>query len=404
MGSEEDEFEDTNDPEKIKADPKDEDSSETVLRRSSRIRKPVGDWWKSYGLIAHGVAAQEVPRSYKQATSENNIQFWKPGIEREHDCLVRNGTWKMVERGSSMNVLPSKYVFKVENGKPKVQLVAVGCRQIEGLDYSETYARVVSLTTIRTILGLSACWDFELEQMDVVSAFLNGDLEEEIYMEIPEGFRNDQNKTEVCKLRKSLYGLKQSPRQWYAKMHDFLTNDLGFKCSQNDPCLYVQKEDGNLVIIGLYVDDLLIAGSNKTTVSEIKNQLKNKFEMKDLGPAATMLGIEINRHRPSRELFMHQQSYANAILERFGMVKSNPVSTPMDKDCLKHCEKSERLSEDIPFRQAIGSIMYLMIGTRPDIAYAIAKLSQKATNPTNADWKSVKRLLRYIQGTSTYGI
>lgn len=218
------EFQDTN------------NNSPTPLRRSGRIRKPTGEWWKSTANFAHALSAQAVPISYKVATSENNIDFWLPGIDREQDCITRNKTWSLVHRKPGMHVLPSKYVFKVKDGKPKVRLVAVGSRQIHGIDYNETFAPVVKLSSIRVILALGAHYDLELEQMDVVTAFLNGDLEKDIYMNIHEGFRTTTNSHMVCKLQKSLYGLKQSPRQWYGKMHMYLFNDLGFSSSQNDPC------------------------------------------------------------------------------------------------------------------------------------------------------------------------
>ncbi len=164
-------------------------------------------------------------------------------------------------------------MFKVKENKSKVRLVALGCGQMFGVDYNETYAPVVRLTTVRTILAIVAHLNVELEQMDVVTAFLNGDLQEDIFIAIPEGLKSDKTSGKVCKLRKSLYGLKQSPRQWYAKLHEFLVNNLEFKSSPNEPCLYTRHKSSSIIVIALYVDDLLIAGSMKTEVSSVKHEL-----------------------------------------------------------------------------------------------------------------------------------
>ena len=229
------------------------------------------------------------------ATAPDNITFWKPGIDREHDCLLKNRTWDLVDYAPGMKILPCKYVFKVKENKPIVRLVALGCRQMHGIDYNETYAPVVALTTVRTVFAITAHFDLELEQMDVVTAFLNGNLEEDVYMSIPEGLITDSTKNKVCKLRKSLYGLKQSSRQWYAKIHKFSVHNLGFKSSSHDSCLYTRHKDSKTLIVALYVDDLLIAGNSKSDIAALKNDLSAMFEIQELGPANVMHGIEIRR-------------------------------------------------------------------------------------------------------------
>ena len=383
-----------------------QDSPEPQLRRSSRIKKKPGEWWAagSKSLFAHGLAIQEVPTSYKVATSPENLAFWKPGIEREHDCLLRNQTWSLVDFRPGMKILPCKYVFKIKENKPKVRLVALGCRQMYGIDYNETYAPVVALTTVRTVLAIAAHLDLELEQMDVVTAFLNGDLEEDVYMSIPEGLISASTENKVCKLRKSLYGLKQSPRQWYAKIHDFLVNELKFKSSPNDPCLYTRHEGSKILILALYVDDLLIAGNSKSDISTVKSELSSKFEMKDLGQAKVMLGIEIKRNRPNRQVFVSQSEYTEEVLDRFGMSDSKYVATPMDRSHFELVNQKSIPAEDVPYRQVIGSLMYLMIGSRPDLAFVIGKLSQYAETPSIFHWNALKRTLRYVNGTRNCGI
>ncbi len=244
-------------------------------------------------LLSHALLVHEAPTSYKVATSSENVNFWQSGIDGEHDCLNRNYTRDFVDHASGVKLLPCKYIFKAKENKPKVRLVALSCRQIYGIDYKETYAPVVTLTTVRTILAVVAHLDLELEQMDVVTAFLNGDLKEDIFMAVPEGLKSKTTSGKLCKLRKSLYGLKQSTRQWYAKMHQFLVNELEFKSSPNDPCLYTRHKSSSILLIALYVDDILIAGSMKAEVQSIKNRLAARFEMKDLGIARVILGIQI---------------------------------------------------------------------------------------------------------------
>ncbi len=400
----------SNEPENIGSENSDsefadaQDNSPQPLRRSARVRKPTREWWKTSSLLSQAFVAKEVPSSYKAATSPENIAFWQPGIDREQDCIARNHTWDLVDYSPNMKVLPCKYVFKIKENKPKVRLVALGCRQSYGVDYNETYAPVVTLTTVRTILAVVAHLDLELEQMDVVTAFLNGDLHEDVFMSVPEGLSSESTSNKVCKLRKSLYGLKQSPRQWYAKIHEFLVRDLEFRSSSNDPCLYTRHKESNILIIALYVDDLLIAGNSKSDIEAIKAKLSNRFEMKDLGPAKLMLGIEINRDRSSRQLFVSQSNYTREILDRFGMSDSKRVATPMDRSYEELVNQDAPLAENVPFRQVIGSLMYLMIGSRPDLAFVIGKLSQHSESPSKFHWIALKRVLRYINGTNDYGI
>ena len=301
------------------------------LGRSSRVRNQTGDWWKSNNLLASALVAREVPSSFKTATSPDNVAFWQPGIDREHECLLRNGTWDLVDYDPEMKVLPCKYVFKFKENKPKVRLVALGCRQSHGIDYKETFAPVVTLTTIRTILAIASHLDWELEQMDVVTVLLNGDLDEDVYMSIPEELSFDLSKNTVFKLRKSLYGLKQSPCQRYAKIHHFLVEELELQSTSNDPCLYVRHKASSILIITLYVYDLLIAWNSKSNIAIIENELSSILEMKNLGPANVMLGIEIRRDRTNCNLFISQSEYTKEKLDRFGMSSSKHLATPMDR-------------------------------------------------------------------------
>ena len=375
-------------------------SAQGKVLKSGRVSKPPSQWWRA-ALIT---AIPDVPKSYREATAPPNIDFWKPGIDREHDCLMRNKTWTYVDKTNNMHVLPCKYVFKIKAGKPKVRMVICGSRQIYGVDFNETFAPVVKLTTVRTVLAVAASMDLECEQMDVVTAFLHGDLDENIYMTIPSGFEDPKLEGKVCKLLKALYGLKQAPRQWYSKVHNFFIS-LGFKSSPNDPCLYIRHNSSGIIIIALYVDDLLIVGSIHKEIINIKRELSKHFEMKDLGQVTSMLGIEVCRNRKERKIFLSQSQYASTVLQKYGMHSCNPVATPMEREYATYNNNADdSLAFNMPYREAIGSLMYLMIGSRPDIAFAVSKLAQKSENPNMNDWKAVKRLLRYIFGSKDNGI
>ena len=391
------------------------------LRRSTRVSKKPTAWWRSYVAVGpqKALLSNHVPLTFTQATSGVDASFWKPGIDAERGAHKRNGTWYLVPPSEATNVLTSKWVFNVKdlpgsNGgftqKAKARLVARGFQQVHGVDYNETYAPVVKLTSIRVLLAIVAHMDLELHQMDVVTAFLNGDIEEDIYMEQPEGCRDPSKPDYVCKLRKALYGLKQAPRRWNAKIDDFLTVKLKFRACPSDPCIYTKYENDQIVIIALYVDDLLLAGNDLSAIAWIKGELSRRFEMKDLGEARIILGLEIIRDRNSRKVWLSQTKYATSVLERFGMGDCRPVTTPMiqcrnNDESLDVTQPSEEDSAlDVPYRQAIGALMYLMISTRPDLAFAVGKLARFCEKPQQKHWIAVKRVFRYLSGSTDLGL
>ena len=393
--------------------PDDPDGTNTGLRRSTRIRTQPSTWWKAFVTTEnvdseHPITPLNVPITYRAATTGPYASFWQTGIDAEIDSLRRNSTWELVPRSQATNVLTSKWVFKVKDipgsgnqlmQKAKARLVARGFQQVQGVDYSETYAPVVKFTSIRALLATVAAHDLELHQMDVVTAFLNGDVDEDIYMEQPSGCVDPSKPEHVCKLNKALYGLKQSPRQWYFKIHSYLT-ELGYISSPNDPCLYVKKTETEFIALALYVDDLLLAGSSVERIQQLKLELHKRFEMKDLGEAKVCLGLEIHRNRSERKLWLAQSKYANTVLARFGMDTCKPVHTPMDANAQLQKADGGAPVTDEPYRQAIGSLMYLMVGTRPDLAFSVGKLSQFVEAPTDTHWIAVKRILRYVAGTA----
>ena len=242
-------------------------------------------------------------------------------------ALTQNKTWELVPLPKDKKVLPCKWVYKKKftslDAKPKykARLVAKGFKQEYGIDFEEIFSPVVKMTTLRVMLGLVATENLELKQMDVNTAFLQGDLDEEIYMAQPEGFEVPGKEHLVCRLRKSLYGLKQAPRQWYQKFDAFMRSQ-GYTRSKEDPCLYVKRtRDGQLIMLILYVDDMLIAGHSKKDIADLKQKLSSHFDMKDLGDAHHILGMRVTRDRKKRLLYLSQKEYVHKVLERFNMQK-----------------------------------------------------------------------------------
>lgn len=290
----------------------------------------------------------------------------------------------------------------------KARLVAIGFTQKEGIDYKETFSPVSSKNAFRIIMALVAHFDLELHQMDVKTAFLNGDIEETIYMKKPE-MVTDSNQTSqlVCKLKKSIYGLKQASRQWYLKFNQVILS-FGFEINLGEDCVYHKFSGSRFIFLVLYVDDILLASNDKDLLKDTKKFLSNKFEMKDLGEASFVLGIQIHRDRSRGMLGLSQKSYIEKVLQRFSMENCKPHDTPVskgDKFSLKQCPKNNlesKYMENIPYASAVGSLMYAQVCTRPDLAFIIGMLGRYQSNPGREHWIAAKRVMRYLQNTKNY--
>eukprot|EP00253_Pinus_taeda_P008601 PITA_08601 len=260
------------------------------------------------------------------------------------------------------------------------------------------------MTSIRTILSLVAVEDLHLEQLDVKTTFLHGDLEEEIYMQQPQGYEAKGKEKLVCGLKKSLYGLKQAPSQWYLKFDKFMS-EQGYTICHSDHCVYLKKEnDGSYIILLLYVDDMLVAGSHMQEINVLNRKLANSFAMKHLGAKKKILGMRITRDRKNRKLTLSQNEYIQKVLKRFNMHNAKPVSTPFashfklsKKMCPRTQEDMDYMSK-VPYALAVGSLMYAMVCTRPDTAHAVGVVSRYMNNPGNEHWMVVKWILRYLKG------
>ncbi|RVW98913.1 Retrovirus-related Pol polyprotein from transposon TNT 1-94 [Vitis vinifera] len=299
------------------------------------------------------------------------------------------------------------WVWKTIQFQYKARLVAKGFTQREGIDYKETFSPVSSKDSFRIIMALVAHYDLELHQMDVKTVFLNGNIDETIYMVQPENFESNDSKQLVCRLKRSIYGLKQASRQWYRKFDQVITS-FGFKENTVDQCIYLKFSGNKFIILVLYVDDILLASSDVGLLHETKRFLSSKFDMKDLGNASFVLGIQIHRDC-SRGIFgLSQKAYIDKVLSRFGMSNCAPGDTPVakgDKFSLHQCPKNELEKKDMErflYALAVGSLMYAQVCTRPDIAYIVGMLGRYLSNPGMDHWKKAKRVMRYLQRTKDY--
>ena len=256
-------------------------------------------------------------------------------MPEEIKSLHENHTFELVKLPKGKRAFKNKWVFKlkadenVSRPRYKARLVVKGFEQKKGIDFEEIFSPVVKMSSIRVVLGLAANLNLEVEQLDVKTAFLHGDIDKKIYMEQLEGFKVKGKEHLVCKLKKSLYGLKQAPRQWYTKFDSFMEGH-GYSKTSSDHCVYVKKfSDGDFIILLLYVDDMLIVGHDTKKIESLKKDLNRSFAMKDLGPAKKILGMSITRDRKNGKLWLSQQKYIEKVLERFSMSNSKPVSTPL---------------------------------------------------------------------------
>ena len=376
-----------------------------VLRRSSRPHVP-NRRYMDYMLLTDGGE----PEDYEEACQTVDANKWELAMKDEMKSLISNQTWELAELPMGKKALHNKWVYRVKEDhdgykRYKARLVVKGFQQKEGVDYTEIFAPVVKLNTIRSVLSIVASEELYLEQLDVKTAFLHGDLDEEIYMHQPEGFSEEGKKNMVCRLKKSLYGLKQAPRQWYRKFESFMHKE-GFQKCNADHCCFFKRYKSSYIILLLYVDDMLVAGSDMNEIRNLKMQLSKEFDMKDLGSAKKILGMQITRDKQRGILQLSQAEYINRVLQRFNMGNAKPVSTPLashfrlSKDQSPQTEEERNFMAKIPYASAIGSLMYAMVCTRPDIGHAVGVVSRFMANPGKAHWEAVKWILRYLRGTT----
>jgi hypothetical protein len=327
----------------------------------------------------------------------------------EIKSLIKNQTWIEVTRTKEMNVVGSKWVFKLKRGvdgnitRHKARLVAKGYTQVYGIDYRETFAPVLKYKSLRIILALSATSTINIEQLDVKTAFLNANVEEDIYVEVPEGMKLIVGEDKVLKLQKALYGIKQAPREWNANIDAYLRS-LGFQSCQKDPCLYIkQSRTQHTTIIGLFVDDIVGAFNESDTNewNEVKKKLSEKYELTDMGAIQYVLGMKVKKEKDGT-VCINQQVYMQKKLEEFNMSECASVLTP--EVTAQKAKATDGECDANLYRRIIGSLIYTSTSTRPDIEHAVNVTSRHMQTPTHNDMMNAKRILRYLRGTTQLGL
>ena len=321
--------------------------------------------------------------------------------------MDNNNVWDLMDLPNGCRPIGCKWVFKTKKDsigkieRYKARLVAKGFSQKEGIDYKETFSLVSLKNSFRIVMALVAHFDFELHQMDVKTTFLNGDLTEDVYMLQPDGFQVFGKEHMVCKLKKSIYGLKQASRQWYLKSDNVVTS-FGFKENPVDHYIYLKISGSKIIFLVLYVDDILLASNDLGLLHETKRFLFDNFEMKDLGEASFVLGIGIHHDRSRGILGLSQKSYISRVLERFNMSTCSAGDSPVvkgDKLSKLQCPQNDLERNEmkkIPYASVVGSLMYAQVYTCSNIAFAISVLGRFQSDPGMDHWRAVKKVLRYL--------
>ena len=367
-----------------------------------------------YHVMEESISAVSAdPASYSEAMSASDSKQWRKAIEEEMKSLLANNTWTLVTAPKGVNVIGNRWVLKKKLNSDgsveryKARLTAKGYSQREGIDYHETFAPVVKYKSLRVILSLANSLDYELKQLDVVTAFLYAPIKEDVYMAQPEGFETGGAHM-VCKLNKTLYGIKQAPHEWNNEINHFIVTVLGFHRCRSDSCVYVKtSKTGKRIIIALFVDDIIPIYhiSDEAEWKEYITQLTSKFKITDKGDCQWILGMKVTRDRTNRVLKLDQSLYVEQVLKRFNMLNCKPAPTPEATAHRLSNEHSPTTAEHraqmqhVPYKEAVGSLLYASIATRPDIAHAVNEVCKYMQNPGDPHWQAVKRILRYLRGS-----
>ncbi|GKB11114.1 retrovirus-related pol polyprotein from transposon TNT 1-94 [Tanacetum coccineum] len=351
----------------------------------------------------NSVLSKVEPKNFKSAVTED---CWFQAMQDEIHEFDRLDVWELVPPPDCAMIIALKWIYKVkldEYGdvlKNKARLVAKGYRQEEGLDFEESFAPVARLEAIRIFLANAASKNMTVYQMDVKTAFLNGELKEEVYVSQPEGFVDPDRPHHVYRLKKALYGLKQAPRAWYDTLSKFLLAQ-GFSKGVVDPTLFIRKTGKHTLHVQIYVDDIIFASTDPKDCDRFSNEMSSKFQMSMMGQISFFLGLQISQN--PRGIFINQSKYANEILKKFDLHKSDPVDTPM----VERTKLDEDLSgipvDQTQYRSMIGSLMYLT-ASRPDLVFAVCMCARYQSKPTKKHLEAVKRVFRYLQGSINMGL
>jgi hypothetical protein len=330
---------------------------------------------------------------------------WVLATQEELNNFTRNEVWHLVPH-PNQNVVGTKWVFhnkQDEHGvviRNKARLVAKGYSQVEGLDFGETYAPVARLESIRILLAYATYHGFKLYQMDVKSAFLNGPIKEEVYVEQPPGFEDSEYPNHVYKLSKAHYRLKQAPRAWYECQRDFLITN-GFQVGKADPTLFTKTIANDLFVCQIYVDDIIFGSTNKSTCEEFSKIMIQKFEMSMMGELKYFLGFQVKQLQEGT--FISQTKYIQDILTKFGMKDAKPIKTPMGTNGHLDLDTGGKSVDQKVYLSMVGSLLYLC-ASRPDIMLSVCMCARSQADPKEVHLRVVKRILRYLVHTPKFGL
>ncbi len=343
------------------------------------------------------------PKTFKEAMGTTNREIWEIAINRELNAMVEHAVWDVVPKMKYDKPLPCAWKFSYkDDGTPKARLYLVGNR--EPLDSLQNmYAPVTDIMTVFWMCSLAVRDRTPIFQMDVTTAFLNAPLDMLKFMRIPDGLQQDKLMN-MCKLNKAIYGLRISPRMWYLTMEKIL-KDFGLTQSTHEPCLFYKKEKGKYVILTIYVDDLLLTGTDNESIREIREKLKKTYTVKDLGLIKRFLGMQFIRNEDRGQINVVQTEYITDILRNMRLEDANTKPTPMARFGNFPTTKTEDyLPNETEFRSIIGKLQYIGTHTRPDIAHAVNYCARHQIKPERIHWKLVTRILRYLKGTRELGL
>ncbi|KAI3713826.1 hypothetical protein L1987_72412 [Smallanthus sonchifolius] len=349
------------------------------------------------------ISSLEDPVSFEEAVKETK---WVKAMESEIQSIMKNNTWELVDPPKGTKPIGVKWLFKTKRNergevdKYKARLVVKGYAQRKGIDYDEIYAPVARWDTVRSIVAIAAQRGWNIYQLDVKCAFLNGELKETVFIDQPQGFVKGGEEHKVCKLNKALYGLKQAPRAWFNRIEGYFLKE-GFTKSYYDHTLFIKKASEGMVIVSLYVDDLIYTGSNEGVCENFKVSMMHEFEMTNLGKMKYFLGVEVNQGK--KRISMCQKNYAKEVLERFNMWESNGVKNLIVPGTVVTKAGESGMVDETEYKRLVGSLMYLTV-TRPDLMYSVSFISRYMSNPHEEHMYVAKRILRYVKETYDYGL
>ena len=337
---------------------------------------------------------------------------WRKAELAELASLRERHVWDLVPRPANANIVTCKWVYKTKEdaeGNPvkrKARLVARGFTQVEGIDYEETFAPTAKFVTIRLIISLATSLGWPMEQADIDTAFLWSDIDEDIYMQQPEGHTDPVHPEYVCKLLKSLYGLKQAAHLWNQLLSKTLRGANYQQLLTDTSCFVKTDQQGTAAVIAVHVDDLLIAARTEELIRQTVRDLQQFFQVKELGPVQWLLGIAVQRDKEAGTTLIHQQKYINDMVERFGQRDAAALNLPYAGGDEKQPEEAVPCTpkETSLYRSIVGSLLYAAVATRPDVTETVSRLCRAMQAPTTVDMKKAVRCLRYLKGTADLGI